>query len=205
MKTSFEPGETYHIYNKAITNELLFRSGDNYRFFLTKYLKYISPVSRLYAFCLMPNHFHFALTIKSKDELVKVLSNKEQSELVEADIDFSGKINLRFSNLFNSYAKAYNKMFNRSGQLFLRSLKKKTVCSTTYLKNLIKYIHFNPVYHGFIEDPYDWTFSSIVEYQKAEQKILEKELIKNLFKNEMDYLMKPKFEDIKDIALDLDY
>ena len=205
MKLAFAPENTYHIYNKALTNELLFRCSDNYRFFLTKYIKYISPISKMHAFCLMPNHFHFAITIRSKKELVKIFYPKGQGKLFEADIDFSSKINSGFSNFFNSYAKSYNKMYDRSGQLFLRSLNKKKVSSGSYLKNLIKYIHFNPVHHGFVEDPYDWSFSSFVEYQKAEQKLIDKQAIKSLFKTEMNYLEKPKFDDIKDIALELDY
>lgn len=34
-------------------------------------------------------------------------------------------ISQRFSNFFNSYSKAYNKMFDRKGKLFLLALKKK--------------------------------------------------------------------------------
>jgi len=205
VKAPLIAGKTYHIYNRSISNELLFRCGDNYRFFLGKYLKYISPNSRLYAFCLMPNHFHFAIKIRSKKELINELYPNVKNDLIEKGIGFSSEINLKFSSFFNSYAKAYNKMYSRSGKLFLSSFKVKDVSSPAYLRNLIQYIHFNPVHHRFVKDPYDWTFSSIVEYQKEEQKLLDTKLIKDLFLSDRDYLEKPKFQDVAKIVLELDY
>ncbi len=205
MQSPLFPGGTYHIFNRAMPDELLFRCGDNYRFFLSKYLKYIAPISRTYAFCLMPNHFHFALKIKSKIELRDIFYPKEKDDFLKEDIDFSLKIDLRFSNFYNSYAKAYNKMYNRSGKLFLPSHKKRNVSSVVYLRNLIQYIHYNPVHHGFVSDPYDWTFSSVVEYQKAEQILIDKPSIQNLFSTELDYIEKPKVENIKNLFLDLEY
>ena len=58
----------YHIYNHENGNENLFREEDNYQFFLKKWAAYISVIADTYAYCLMPNHFHFLLRIKEEKE-----------------------------------------------------------------------------------------------------------------------------------------
>ncbi len=63
------PEGTYHIYNRANGNESLFFREDNYLYFLEKYKEYISPVAETFCYCLMPNHFHFLIRIKSENEL----------------------------------------------------------------------------------------------------------------------------------------
>lgn len=65
----FEPDQVYHIYNRANGNENLFRESRNYRFFLQKYFAYINPVAETYAYCLLPNHFHAMIRVRSKPNL----------------------------------------------------------------------------------------------------------------------------------------
>jgi len=62
-------GTTYHIYNQANGSENLFKENENYRYFLQQYKKYIHPIAHTYAYCLLPNHFHFLLAIKGEREL----------------------------------------------------------------------------------------------------------------------------------------
>ena len=59
----------YHIYNRGINGETLFREPDNYRHFLRLYDKYIEPVADTFAWCLMPNHFHLLVQIKGEEEI----------------------------------------------------------------------------------------------------------------------------------------
>jgi putative transposase len=49
------PGGAYHIFNRAIGNEKLFTEEENYRFFLNKYIQYISPVAETLCWCLLPS------------------------------------------------------------------------------------------------------------------------------------------------------
>ena len=53
-----EDGYFYHIYNRAIDNNLLFYQDRNYTYFLWKLSEYISDFIDLYYFCILPNHFH---------------------------------------------------------------------------------------------------------------------------------------------------
>lgn len=77
---------------------------------------------------------------------------------------FSDTISQQFSNLFNAYTKAYNKMFDRKGSLFMPNFKRKAVESDRYFTELIVYIHNNPVHHGFVKHLLDWPHSSIHAY-----------------------------------------
>lgn len=70
------------------------------------------------------------------------------------------KITQPFSNLFNSYTKAYNKMYSRMGSLFIPNFKRKPISSEDYLTRIIIYIHLNPIHHGFVKSPEDWSLSS---------------------------------------------
>jgi REP element-mobilizing transposase RayT len=61
-----ESGQTYHIFNHANGSENIFREEENYRFFLSKYSQYLGEVVDTHAFCLLPNHFHLLVTVKSE-------------------------------------------------------------------------------------------------------------------------------------------
>lgn len=57
-------GQYYHIFNRGNGGEKLFREDRNYPYFLGLCAKYVEPVTETYAYCLMPNHFHFLVRIK---------------------------------------------------------------------------------------------------------------------------------------------
>ena len=149
----------YHIYNHANGNENLFRNDENYYYFLQKFAHYINPIADTYAYCLMPNHIHFLIKIKSDIDLETTL--REKKPILTGFANLSGQIPQQFSNLFNSYSKAYNEMYDRKGSLFMRLFKRKPVESDLYFTTVVHYIHANPVHHGFCTDIYDWKHSSI--------------------------------------------
>ena len=72
-----EPGQTYHNFNHANGSENIFREDENYRFFLKQYANYLGDVVETYAYCLMPNHFHFLVGVKPEDELRKTFPKFE--------------------------------------------------------------------------------------------------------------------------------
>ena len=66
------PEMYYHIYNRTNNNELLFKSEENYLYFLRKYRQHLETLLQTLAYCLMPTHFHFLVYIKTEDtDLVK--------------------------------------------------------------------------------------------------------------------------------------
>ncbi len=156
MKEPFEEHSVYHIYNRANGEADLFREAKNYDFFLQKCYNYIHPVAETYAFCLMPNHFHMMIRIRGVEEL-----DKETFQNLQGFKNLGGFVSQQFSNFFNSYTKSYNKIYKRTGSLFQPNVKRKRVISDIYFTRLILYIHNNPVHHGFVEDMYDWPYSSV--------------------------------------------
>jgi hypothetical protein len=63
-----QDGYFYHIYNRGTNGEPLFREDRNYRHFLKLYATYIAPIAKSYAYCLLNNHFHFLLCIRTVEE-----------------------------------------------------------------------------------------------------------------------------------------
>lgn len=118
-----EPEGIYHLFNHAVGRENLFRNAENYRYFLDRYLIHLEPVVQTYAYCLLPNHFHLLVRVRSRQELIKNL-NLQGFQNLEG---LESKIYRRFSNLFNAYAKAYNKSYGRRGALFCHNFQRKSI------------------------------------------------------------------------------
>lgn len=177
----FEAETVYHVYTHANGSENLFRSEDNYRYFLERYGDHIYPVATTYAYCLMPNHLHLMIRIRSESEVLDFVRIKKDDPSLQgfpAPGGISKIISQQFSNLFNGYTQAYNKCYTRRGSLFIPNFKRKRVSSDTYFTQLIAYIHNNPVKHGFVEQLFDWPHSSIHAYlldkaSKLDRKYLE--------------------------------
>jgi len=143
-----EYGETYHIYNRGIDRGTLFFEDRNYRHFLRLYAQHVTPIADTFAYCLLPNHFHFLVRIKEQGDLSGL---PNLTGLVPSK---------RFSNLFNAYTKAVNKAYGRSGSLFQRPFGRSRVADDAYFARLVVYIHHNPQKHGLIDDYRHWVYSS---------------------------------------------
>ncbi len=138
-------GKYYHIYNRGNNRENIFFEKRNYRHFLELYAKYIVPIADTCVYCLLRNHFHFLVRIKTveEQETLRVLKPSQQ-----------------FGNLFNAYAKAINKAYNRTGSLFQNPFGRIEVASDAYFIWLVIYIHQNPQKHGLVDDFRTWSHSS---------------------------------------------
>src|SRR5207245_524726 len=65
-----------------------------------------------------------------------------------------------FKDFFISYAKAINKMYDRTGSLFQYKFKRKVIQNNNYLLRLVPYIHQNPVRAGLCQKESQWKYSS---------------------------------------------
>ena len=145
-------GETYHIYNKAVGSELLFKGAADYEWFLKKLERFVLPIADIFTYCLIPNHFHLLLTIKEPDEIPGLQKLDED--------DYSNYLSHVFGNFFNSYSKSFNKMYDRVGRLFFQPFKRIAVEDEDYFILLVNYIHRNPIHHGLVKEMSDWKYSS---------------------------------------------
>lgn len=167
----------YHIWTHANGDDNLFRCKENYIYFLDRYAHHLHPVVETYAYCLMPNHLHLMVRVKEKEQVLEFLRKKSTPTLqgFETLGGLSKVISQQFSNLFNGYTQALNKMYNRKGSLFIPNFNRKLIHTDEYFIRLIAYIHNNPVHHGFVQTPNEWTFSSWHAYLSNKMTRIKKE------------------------------
>jgi len=177
MRTEvLSPGNYYHIYNRGNNGEPLFFEEENYIYFLKLYDKYISPIAETYAWCLMKNHFHFLVYLKSEEEIdISQLTYKTSTKpkIISAS--------RQFSHCFNSYAQTINKKYNRTGSLFEKSLERKHVKNENYFLKLIYYIHNNPVHHGVSDSISNYRWSSYKSFLLTKPTKLKRKEVLELF------------------------
>jgi REP element-mobilizing transposase RayT len=141
----------YHIYNRGVDRQTIFRENDDYIVFLSLLKRYLSKkVSvnavgvpypsygdrlELLAFCLMPNHFHLLIYQHDKDAMTLLLRS-----------------------VCTAYGMYFNKKYNRVGPLFQQRYKASRIYREDYLLHISRYIHLNP------EDFEHWQWSSLSYY-----------------------------------------
>jgi len=170
-QTPIETGMYYHLFNHANEGFNLFRNDENYRFFLQKYIKYVHPYTDTYAYCLMPNHFHFAVRIKRVEESDTLMKSEYPNRIVTNAI----------KNWLLSYSKSYHSVFSTRGNLYYQKIRRKEITSDAYLFQLIGYIHMNPVKHGFTKNPETWKFSSYRGYITDRETLIKRESVVKMF------------------------
>jgi len=139
-----ESDRFYHIFNRGNNFENIFYKPKNYLYFLQKYDLYLSDYIDTYAYCLLPNHFH--LLVKTKDSIFlkdRILNNSEE---------IGKAVSEQFRYFFISYAMSINIQEGRNGSLFLKNFKRILVDNEQYLKQMIYYIHYNPLKHNITDD-----------------------------------------------------
>lgn len=176
----FESDHIYHIYNQGNNHQKIFFNRQNYLFFLKKIREHISPYADVLAWCLMPNHFHLMVFVKT----------------VELEIDGSKDLNKRKKTrtlnnsiglLLRAYTRAINNQERRSGSIYRRTTKAECISKIDgianaflnteeggshiaqipekeYLQSCFNYIHNNPVKAGLAKNSKDWEFSSYLDY-----------------------------------------
>lgn len=158
-KTSLVPGEYFHIYNRGNSKQEIFLCDkDRERFIKLLYLSNsdskigfsfrddivekkldawdFKPGKKLVsigAWVLMPNHFHLYIT----SPIPGIGENDKNIN--------KATITLFMNKLCISYAKYFNKKYNRTGGLFEGRFKSTHVENDNQAKYLFSYIHLNPV------------------------------------------------------------
>lgn len=195
MQTDLLSNHFYHIYTHAVGSDHLFLSEDNYRYFLKQYAKYIHPIAETFAYCLMPNHVHFCIRIREEKVLQQIYLEKRLEKPLNAEPSQGSKpcegfrdekhqklwLSQQFGHLFNSYTQAFNKQQNRQGSLFRSRFHRKVIENESYLRSVIRYIHQNPVLHGFVATTTDWHFSSYNAFLLPKETLIAKETVLEIF------------------------
>ncbi len=120
--------------------------------------KYLSPFVDVYAYCLMPNHFHFLIRVKEPCQTSEVFKTSEVYE--QRGSKKLTPLEKAFKDFFISYAKGINKAYNKTGSLFQSKFKKKEIVDSSYFTSIIQYIHANPIKAKLCNNYKDYKFSS---------------------------------------------
>jgi putative transposase len=185
-----ESGGVYHLYNHAVGSDNLFREEENYLFFMRKFESRILPVVEIFAYCLMPNHFHFVIRVRDKYEIFSHYQEKVdavRASMIKrnrdaADHDLIDALLIgEFGTLFNSYAQAYNRRYRRMGSLFKESFQRKRPDTDIGILRLICYVHNNPVNHGYVHKREDWKYSSFNSILSEKKTIVPRNEVLSLF------------------------
>jgi len=180
-----EPDRFYHIFNRGINSQPIFLNNENYLYFLRKVYDYLYPVLEIYSYCLMPNHFHLLIKIKSEDVLT-AFWNKKPKKNENSGLHMQDKIvSKQFADLFNSYTQAFNKMHSRKGSLLDSPFKRKKIDTEQYLRTTIIYIHQNP--EAIVTNFRDYKYSSYQAVVSNAKTNIKREEIINLFEDKNNF------------------
>ena len=138
----FIKGNCFHFYNRAVDGEILFFEDEDYLLFLSKFKKSMEkyPLS-VFAYCLMPNHFHFFLRQNSDKKIFQI-----------------------FNSVLSSYVQKYNIKYKRKGTLMAGPLQSILIENDRYFLNLCRYVHLNPVKANLVIEPEEWEYSNYSEW-----------------------------------------
>ncbi len=195
-KTILATNEIYHVYNRGVEKRPIFLNKREYDRFIqivnyyrfancpvkfskfkvlpkeerNNILKKLEGDSRLlvdiYAFCLMPNHFHF---------LLKQLTDNGISK-------FIAKITNGFSHYFNI-------RHDRSGHLFQGNFGAVRIEDDEQLIHVSRYIHLNPVtsYLTEADNLESYNYSSYPDYLGKSSGFTNSKEIMSFFKKTQEY------------------
>ena len=153
------PGAWYHVMNRGRRAEQIFHDRKDYQAFV----QLLGDTSEMWnlrvsAYCLMPNHYH--LLVQTPD----------------------ANISRAMRHVNGVHTQRFNRRHGSDGPLFRGRYKAILVSADSYLVQLVRYIHRNPVKAGLAENIEDYLYSSHKGYVSVAKKWdwLHKEFIYSL-------------------------
>jgi putative transposase len=130
------PGAWYHVMNRGRRSDRIFEGRNDYLMFIDL-LKDATQLwdIRITAYCLMPNHYHLLIHTPK------------------------GNLSRCMRHINGVYTQRFNRTHGFDGQLFRGRFKSIVVGGESYLLELVRYIHRNPLRAGVAEhlEAYPWT------------------------------------------------
>lgn len=171
------PGHWFHVHNRGNNRELLFYNHENYRHFLEQFNEFLGGYLDVYAFSLLPDHFHFLVRVKLETELTVFIDHKKKI----GENWLSKRVSKQFQRLFQGYALAINRQQGRVGSLFQKNFRRRPITSDPYLTRVIYYLHLNPVKHQVWADYRTYPFSSFARILSPRPTKLQKQAVLDWF------------------------
>lgn len=150
----------YHVYNRGVNKQPIFLEDSDFDKFLRRIIELKSKNDfdhAIYAYVLMPNHFHLLLQTK-KIPLSKLMTS-----------------------LLTSYSMYFNRKYKRVGTLFQNRFKSKLCNKDSYFLGASRYILLNPIEAGIVSDMKAYPWSSYHElFSKSKYSIIDRDEVKRL-------------------------
>jgi len=144
------PGALYHIFSRGNNKQEIFLEDRDRSKFMDYLRHYKNEFSfALYAYVLMRNHFHLLIQVGSAPA----------SKIMQC--------------LIQSYTQYFNTRHERVGHLFQGRYKAILCEKEEYLKELIRYLHLNPVRAGYVERPEKYQWASHRDYLVGKSEIVD--------------------------------
>ena len=132
----FLSGAIYHVYCRVARGEFVF-DDDFESIEFTEALRTVRDLDgwTIFAWCLMGNHYHLVL-------------RTNEIELWRS-----------MARLQGSFSRSYNRRHRFLGRLWQSRYRARVIDSEEYFRQVIAYVHLNPVSAGIVSDPADYVFS----------------------------------------------
>jgi putative transposase len=134
----FIDGFVYHVINRGNGGQTVFHENRDYQAFsdIVKKAKRVFGV-KLFAYCLMPNHFHMVVLPAKAEHLSKWMQW-----------------------IMTSYVRRYHRDYGTNGHLWQGRFKSFIVQQDEHLIRLMRYVEGNPVRAGLVNTSKEWYWSS---------------------------------------------
>jgi len=131
-------GFVYHLINRGNGKQEVFHEDQDYETFIDLMEEAKERYSvRIFAYCLMPNHFHIVLMPIRAEELSKWMQW-----------------------LMTSHVRRYHRYHETSGHIWQGRFKSFIIQRDAHLLTVLRYVEANPVRPGLVNSAKDWLWSS---------------------------------------------
>lgn len=136
------PNAFYHIYSRGSNKQVIFLDEEDFK----KFKKICSIAKhkfnlRIFAYCLMNNHYHLYLSTPNAN--------------IASSMKYINEV----------YAMYFLKKYeDKDGHVFRGRYGRKLVQDDKYSKQLVRYIHLNPVAANLVNDAMRWKWSSYLSF-----------------------------------------
>ena len=163
------PGAVYHVISRGNQKQTIFKDRDDFR----RFRNFLEDAQRrfafrLYAYVLMPNHFHLLLEVGSHP-LFKVMQS-----------------------LLYRHTRYFNNRHRMVGHLFQGRYRAILCDKDSYLLELVRYLHLNPVRAGLAEHAaqYPWSSHAVLLKGRDESGVAVEEVLSYWSKRRGDAVRK---------------
>jgi len=131
-------GFVYHVLNRGNGGQEVFHKNQDYAAFIDLLEEAKARYAvKIFAYCLMPNHFHMVVVPVQAEEL-----NKSMQWLM------------------TSHVRRYHRHYGTSGHIWQGRFKSFIIQEDNHLLTVLRYVEGNPVRAGLVNSAKDWLWSS---------------------------------------------